>query len=160
MSAQTDRYDNPETAQKLEEARKELEQREQAEQVESAASSIETRNEIASEEQPDPNAPDLRETYEIDFRGHAFEFYELGDTAIKAAQFAQGDEDDVEAGSKAADFVYETLGEKAVNDACGESYWRRYDFDDVMDLFFDLADKASDLDEEQREQIDEFRGDR
>jgi hypothetical protein len=158
MSAQAERYDNPETKQKLDEARKQLERREQAEQAEDAADTLETRSEIAAEPQPDPDAPDLRETYTVAFRGHDFEFFELGDSAIKAARFSQAEGDDVEAGSQAADFVYETLGAKSVSDAVDEAYWRRYDFDDIMDLFFDLADESADLDEEQQEKIDEFRG--
>jgi hypothetical protein len=158
MSANAERYDNPETADKLEAARKELERRDQAEQTQEAATSLETRQEIADEDQPDPgDAPDLRETYTVDFRGHPFDFFELGDSAIEAAKFAQ-EGDDVEAGSQAADFVYETLGEKAVSDDVDEAYWRGYDFDDVIDLFFDLVEESSDIDEEDREKIDEFRG--
>lgn len=157
MSAKPE-YDNPETKKKLDEARQELQRREDAEQAEDAAEKLTARKNIADEEQPDPEAPDLRETYTVDFRGHQFDFYELGDTAIKAAQFSQAPDDEVQAGSDAADFVYQTLGEKSVNDAVDERYWRGYDFDDVMELFFDLVDESTDLDEEDREEIDQFRG--
>ena len=161
-SHNTPQYENEETAQKLEQARKELERREQADEAKQAAETYETRQEIADEEQPHEDAPELRETYTVEFRGHPFEFFELGDAAIKAARFSQqaeeGDEEDaIEAGSQAADFVYETLGEKSVSDAVDESYWRRYDFDDIMGLFFDLADESTEIDEEEREKIDEFR---
>lgn len=151
-----DVYDNPEVKDELDEKRQRLQQHREEEKAKQAADAKTSRQMIADEEQPDPNAPDLRETYTVDFRGHDFTFYELGDVAIEAAQY-QGADDDVEEGTKAAHFVYRTLGEKSADPGVNESYWRQYDFDDVMDLFFDLIEEASDVDEDEVEEIDEFR---
>lgn len=150
-------YDNPDVKEELDEKRRQLQQHRRQQRAQEAADVKSARESIAAEEQPDPGAPDLRETYTLEFRGHEFEFYELGDVAIEAAQFQNADED-VEAGTEAAAFVYRTVGQKCKSPAgCDEAYWREYDFEDVMGLFFDLVDAASDLDEEEVEEIDEFR---
>lgn len=166
MSA--DSYDNPETKEELNEKRERLQQYKQQQAAEEAAEHTSTRELIAAEEQPDPDAPpDLRETYTLEFRGHEFEFYEIGDAALTATELANKasgvDEDgEVEANSEAAAFVYETLGEKGVR--TNEAYWRQYDLgsedgDGVMALFSELADAAADVDEEEMEEIEEFRDD-
>lgn len=157
MSSESDEvYENPDTKAELDEKRKQLEQFEQKQAVGDAVENQTTRSKIANEEQPDPGAPDLRETYTVEYRGHEFEFYELGDAAIEAAKYAtEDDDDDIEAGTDAANFVYTTLGKKGVNTS--EAYWRQYDFDGIMELFFDLVEEASDVDAEDVEEIDEFR---
>lgn len=156
MSA--DQYDNPDTKEELDEKRKQLERHDKAQQAEAAAEHQGTRSALADEDQPDPSAPDLRETYTVAFRGHDFEFYELGDAALEAAQYQDIDDDDIEQGTEAAQFMYRTLGDKAVTDAIDAAYWRQYDFGDVMDVFFELIEQASDVDEAEAEEIRDFRG--
>lgn len=122
----------------------------------SASEQTEARHTIASEEQPDGELPDLRVTETVDFRGHDFEFTELGELELEATQFSDVDEDNVEEGSEAAKFAYRVLGESSVD--ADEAYWRQYsltapgDTDGIMDLFTDVVDAFSDVDPEELEQ--------
>lgn len=143
---------NPEDRQRLEQKRRELEREERQEQLSKAS----TRSEIASEEQPS-EAPDLRKTYTVSFRGVDIDFYELGDSQIEAAKFENID-DEVEQGTKAAEYVYETMAEKSVPEWADEAWWRMYDTGAVMEVFQDLVEEATDVDEEARDRIEEFRG--
>lgn len=150
-------YDNPEAKERLDQYREEVVFAD--DDAEELAQNAAIRRTVAEEDQPGmpEEAPDLRETYTVTFRGYDFEFYELGDAQTEAAKFDQMD-DDVETGTKAAAFVYETLGEKATAEWADEAYWRDYDMGAVMELFTDLVNEATDVDPEEAEDIGEFRG--
>lgn len=123
----------------------------------------EARQTLAAEEQPgeDGELPDLRETTTVEFRGHEFEFGELGDRLLKAAQLGQG-EDEVKAGTETGEYVYKTLGECGIGTT--EEYWRQYniqgsgDTDGVVSVFEALIEESvGDIDPEQMERAQKFR---
>lgn len=159
-------YDNPEAKEKLDAARESMQQAEQVDDTITAANAHAARSDLAGESQPGRELPDLTDSFEVEFRGHTFEFSELGDSVVKAARKIGDAEDaDAEAGAKSADFVYEVLADKSKHPEADEAYWRQYDLqhdemDGVFDLFDDLAGaamSAEDLDDDERERIEEFR---
>lgn len=143
----TERYANPETAEKIKQAREELDSTGTGGSGDGSPPDVSpgearaAERELAREDAPDAEnpRPDLRVTETLEFRGHSFAFHELGDQELEAAQFSDIDEGDVEQGSKAGQYVYETLGAAGVD--TDEAYWRQYDLqasgdtDGVMDLF-------------------------
>lgn len=163
-------YENPEAKARLDAARREREAAETIGETADAATATSARRDLAAEEQPGRDLPDLTDTFTVPFRGHDFEFREMGDTvldAITEIQEVQGDDDTsaIVAGSRSADFVYRLLGEKCTHPDAGEAYWRQYDIsrddaDDIFDLFDRLTEVAMgepDLNEEQQERLEQFR---
>lgn len=134
---------NPETKEKIREARDELAGKRAAEAPPdvSEEEAEEARRTLAREPAPDPDnpRPDLQVTAEVEFRGHPFEFTELGDSELEATKFSDIEEGDVERGTEAAQYVYQTLGRHGVG--TDEDYWRQYSMqpvngeDGVMELF-------------------------
>lgn len=118
----------------------------------------------AEEPNTGDEVPDLRETIEVEFRGHTFEFAEFGDSIVKAAQMWQSEGgEDAQEGMEFAGFIYSLFGEKCLADSADEAYWRQYDLnrgddtDDLMDLFNELVDQGVDVPEDAQEQVDTFR---
>lgn len=142
-------YTNPETDQALNEALREIGSGTPVTEGDDAIPELspeqedKARRTVAREDQIDDDfddpRPDLRERATVDFRGYPFEFTELGDSELEAADFADIDEDDIQAGSEAGEYVYRTLGKHGVN--TDEDYWRQYslqgtgDKEGLMDLF-------------------------
>lgn len=154
MSTQNDaeRFDNPETVKKIEQAREQLDDTpgsaldasDDADELPdiSEGQATEARRRVAREEHDDSfedTRPDLQVTTTVEFRGHEFEFTELGARELEATKFHDIDEGDIERGSEAAEYVYKTLGDIGVG--TDEAYWRRYSMqsvsgqDGLIDLF-------------------------
>lgn len=154
-------YANAETVEQIEQAREEVggsatKDDEDASFPEFSEEEVEeARHTIASEEQPDGELPDLRITETVGFRGHDFEFGELGKSQLEASKFSDMEEGDVERGTEAGEFVYKAVAKASVD--ADLDYWSQYDLqspgdtDGVMDLFNRIIQAHNDVDPEELE---------
>lgn len=161
-SSATPSYREEGQARAVDEKLRERRQKKQQQQLEEQAT-VKTGRDVVTEEAesgaPEDSLENLLKTEEIEFRGVEFTFTEPGDIVIKAQQYSDGD---VDQGSEAAEFVYNTLGKKCLGK--DEEFWRNFDLgeeggDGVMNLFTRYVEAFQDIDPEEREQIEEFRTD-
>lgn len=159
-SSATPSYREEGQARSVDEKLKARRQKKQQQQLKEQATNESGRNLVSSEEEsgaPEDSLENLLKTEELEFRGVSFTFSEPGDAILEASQY---NDENVEQGTDAAQFVYRTLGKKCMSK--DEDFWRNFDLgqeggDGVMDLFNRYVEAFQDIDPEDREQIEEFR---
>ena len=133
-------YANPDTVQKIEEAREEVD----SEKL-TGSDKVKARRDLAREDTPDPNRPDLSVKADVTFRGHEFTFTELGESELEAMEYRDIEEGDIEQGTKAAEYIYRLIGKHGVG--TDEQYWRQYSMQSVkgeeglLDLFNKIVEE-------------------
>lgn len=165
MSTQQPNYENPETKDRLDEAREQWQEQERGEDVGinalDALEAATTREALAREEQPgiDTDLPQP-DTKTEEWRGTPLQFDELGDAPVTLSRLRNNpDVGDAEV----HDYIYELLEEKCHNDAADEAYWRQFDImtgedekDGILDLFLRLTGEEE-IPDDVREAAEKFR---
>lgn len=159
-SGVTPSYREEGQANSVDEKLRERKRQKQEQQLKKQAKTESGRNLITSEEEsgaPEDSLENLLKTEDLEFRGVTFTFSEPGDAILEASKY---NDENVEQGTEAAEFVYRTLGKKCMSK--DEEFWRNFDLgqeggDGVMDLFNRYVEAFQDIDPEEREKIEEFR---
>lgn len=147
MSAQAPNYDNPETVEKIEEARKTVEEGSAdgdalPGQNASQSELNQARETVASEGQPGASHLPGTETQTVTWRGTPLEFDEIPDLAETLTTMYE-DDDTTQADLR--EWANEMLGERCHDDAANAGYWSQFsltrgdDVEGVIDLVLKLA---------------------